>query len=523
MPVAVAAIFAISAAYQQEIVLQLSLTTWKQLRLVLPYTIQIGIWLSLAYLVTRIADVTIWDQVARQVAVPKLLRDVTKVVIYCLALSGIVGVVFKKPITPFWAMSGAVSIVIGLALRNVIVDLFMGLAMNFDRPFEIGHYIMIPTGPSGRVVELNWRTTRIITAEGNLIVIPNGKLGELTVTNFSRPDATSEMEFVVTLDSAVPAERALRVLTAGAMSVAGTNGVLEEPRPKTRIKSFTGVGVEYKVKYSIDPRLGGPGKARHAVMCAVLDQLHYAGLHLAVNKQEMITGRQHAPHQDPTSMLDRATLLARTDIFQNLDATAREHLAVRMQQRIVPGGEVVIQAGDAGNSMFVIFEGLLHASVPGHDGLSTVRVGSLGAGSFFGEISALTGEPRSATVTAACDSLIFEIQKDAFASLIATRPDVLQVLGDAIAARRTRTADALAKADAAQVAAEHRSFTRQLIDKMKGFFRIGHVIESPELAPPRATPLSLQVVTDADDPPPESPVSAPETIGTRVVPVYRQH
>lgn len=509
MPFAFVALFTIAAVYQQQIFVEFGLTTWHQLQVVLPYAIQIGIWLSMAYLVTRIFDVTVWDQLARRVPVPKLLRDVTRAVVYALAISGIVGVVFRKPIGPFWAASGAAGIIIGLALRNVIVDVFMGLAMNFDRPFEIGHYIQLSTGATGKVVELNWRTTRIVTAEGNLVVIPNGKLGEQTVTNFSRPAETSEREFIVSLDAAVPAERVLRVLTAGAMSVAGTNGVLEEPAPKARIAGFTGIGVDYKVKYWIDPRQAGPGKARHAVMHAVLDQLHHAGLHLAVNKQEVINGPELARHQDPASIDDRATLLARTDIFKELDHVAREHLARRMEQRTVRTGESVVQAGQPGDSMFVIFEGLLHAFVPSHDATHLVRVGHLGAGSFFGEISALTGEPRTATVTAACDSLIFEIPKDAFASLVASRPDVLHILSEAIAERRGRTAAALAEEDAAQDAAERRSFARQLVDRMMGFFRIGAVANAR-----RGTPVSLLTLeqggTASGVAAPASPLAQPE-------------
>jgi len=508
MPVAVVALFAISAMYEQQIFLQLGLATYQQLRSIVPYTIQIGIWLSMAYLVTRIADVTIWDPIGRRVAVPKLLRDVTRVIVYSLAISGIVSVVFKKDVSPLWTATGATGIVLGLALRNVIVDVFMGLTMNFDRPFEIGDYIQVANGPTGKVVELNWRTTRILTSDANLAVIPNGKLGDLTVINLSRPNRTFEAEFVVTLDSSVPADRAVRVLTAAAMSVAGLDGVLEEPAPKARIKGFTGVGVEYKVKYFVDPRLGGPGKARHAVMRSVLDQLHHAGLHLAVNKQEMITGSVRARHQDPSSIADRATLLERTDIFATLDPKAREHLAVRMQQRVVAAGERVVGAGEPGASMYVIFEGLLHAEVPSTDGKSTVRVGRLGAGSFFGEFSALTGEPRSASVTAACESLLFEIQKDAFASLVATNPDVLEILTHAIVARRSRTADALAHSDAAGANAEDQSFARQLIAKMRSFFRIGADMLG------RMTPRSGGAVPDsasvaAPDGAPELPQPTP--------------
>lgn len=472
-PAALVALFIVARIYQNEIFVQLGLTAWKQVQATLPYVIQVGVWLSFAYLLARVIDLLVWDQVARRVPVPRLLRDVTRLVVFALAVSGIVKVVFRQDVGPFWAASGVVGLVIGLALRNVIVDVFMGLALNFDRPFEIGHFIRLSDGASGKVVELNWRTTRILTAEGNLVIVPNGKLGELTVTNFSKPAEISEMEFVVSLDYAVPSDRAVRVLTAAAMNVAGTNGVLEDPAPKTRIKGFTDAGVDYKVKYFIDPRLGGPGKARHAVMQSVLDQLHYAGLSVATTKREIITGLEHAPALDSTSIADRVTLLSRTDLFRNLEPAGREHLALRMRPIVVKAGEAVVHANDSGDSMFVIFEGLLHAQVPSNDRQSIVRVGKLGAGSFFGEISALTGDPRSATVTAASDSLIFEIQKEAFASLIATQPDVVQTLAEAIAARRSRTAAALADADLAQIAAEDRSFARQIIDRMKSFFRVG--------------------------------------------------
>ena len=65
---------------------------------------------------------------------------------YGLAVTGIVGVVFGKPIGPFWAASGAGAVVIGLALRNVILDIFIGLAINFDRAFEIGLIVGIFLG-----------------------------------------------------------------------------------------------------------------------------------------------------------------------------------------------------------------------------------------------------------------------------------------------------------------------------------------------------------------------------------------
>lgn len=191
IPLAVIGFLMLLAGYQQQILSRLDFAALAPLRATLPHLISSGIWLAVAYLVNRIVGLVLWDPIHSRVPVPRLLRDVTALLIYLLAITGIVGVVFDKPIGPFWAASGVGAIVLGLALRNVILDVFIGLAVNFDRPFEIGDYIQLgigPTaGPTGRVMELNWRTTRLLNGEGNLVVIPNGRLSELIVTNFSRP------------------------------------------------------------------------------------------------------------------------------------------------------------------------------------------------------------------------------------------------------------------------------------------------------------------------------------------------
>src|SRR5581483_3474157 len=171
-------------------------------------------------------------------------------------------------------------------------------AVNFDRAFQIGDIITLAGGPTGRVIELNWRTTRLLTNAGSTVVIPNGKLGEMIVTNLSRPDPSGECELSIFLDFEVPADRALRVLNAAARSVVGRAGILETPAPSARIRGIGLQGVEYKIKYGQNPRLSGPGgtpsddlkapsRAEHEVWRAVLDQLNRAGFQPATPKQDV--------------------------------------------------------------------------------------------------------------------------------------------------------------------------------------------------------------------------------------------
>lgn len=476
VPLLVVGLFLIAAFYEQEIVVRLGVATAAQLRTVLPYLLHTGIWLSFAYLLNRLVGIVLWDPLNRRVPIPRLLRDVTAVLIYLLAITGIVGVVFDKPIGPFWAASGAGALIIGLALRNVILDIFIGLAVNFDRPFEIGDFIQVATsatgGPAGRVIELNWRTTRLVTAEGNMIIVPNGKLGDMIVTNFSKPAPVSEFEMSVFVDFDVPSDRALRVLNAAVRSVAGGTGILDDPMPKARIRGVSPQGVEYKIKYFLDPRKAGPGKARHEVWRAVLDQLHRAGLQPAMPKQDVFHAERPARHLDARSAEDRVALLSRVELFQGLTIEERTQLSGQMRERIFMEGEIVIRGGDAGDSMFILREGLLNVMIAHKSDHPETRVARIQAGMFFGEMSALTGEARSATIVAATDAAAFEITKDDIGVLVRQRPEVAEVIGQAVAARKMRNSEAASRAGTVVGAAEEKSFAAQVVGRMLAFFGV---------------------------------------------------
>jgi len=481
--------FVVAYIYQHELLVRLGVATVAQFQLFFPYVLGIGIWLSLAYLINRILGVAVWEPLNRRVPVPRLVRDVVALVIYGLAVTGIVGVVFNKPVGPFWAASGAGAIIIGLALRNVILDIFIGLAVNFDRAFEIGDIIMLAGGPTGRVVELNWRTTRLLTSEGNLVVIPNGKLGELIVTNYSRPEPCSEFELSVFLDFDVPAERAIRVLGAAVHSVAGKAGIVEEPAPGVRVRGISLQGVEYKIKFHQDPRKAGPNgtpgdplkapsRALHEVWTAVLDQLNHAGFQPATPKQDVFHAARPQRQLDTHSLEDRVALLARVELFEGLTVEERTELSSQMRQRLFQAGETVIQLGDHGDSMFVLCEGLLEVRIALRTGQAESRVARLQAGMFFGEMSALTGEPRSALVVAVTDALVFEISKDQLAALVQRRHEVAEMLAQVVTARKLRNSEAVAKAGAVPLTVEKKSLTAQLVGRMLAYFGL-----KPKTAP----------------------------------------
>lgn len=419
-----------------------------------PYVLGVGAWLSAAFLLNRLVNVFLWETLFTKLTgaqAPRLLTQLSGALVFFVAGLGIVGIVFNQSLTGVLAASGAMGIVVGLALQTMIRDVFSGVALNIERPFHIGDHIAVFErgfqSVSGRVEEVNWRSTRLLTPEGNLQVVPNSVLGMAVITNQSRPAPASEFELTVAFDFGVESSRVLRILDAALKDAVQSGGPLADPAPRAQIAAIDQHGVRYKVLFHSDGRNGGIGKIRHMVLDHVLHHLQKAGLTPAYPKQDTYS----APM--PERLLDHFShgpqLLARISLFRGLTEAERNRLAKSMVLRNYHAGEVVIRHGDVGGSMFVLVEGLLEVLVPKKDSESQHRVGKVRPGEFFGEMSLLTGLPRSATVLAVTTAVAFEIAKEHVAPLLESRPSVAETLSTMAAERQVAMANTSVQSDAA--------------------------------------------------------------------------
>ena len=150
------------------------------------------------------------------------------------------------------AASGVFGLVFGMAIRELILDTFTGLALNLDRPIRIGDDIQLHRAGDatieGRVLEISWRTARILDRNGNVVVVANSRLAGYTITNFSMPQLHARTVLTLTLDHAVPPDRGLRILTAAALDGQQGHVLPDAPPPRTLIGAITPHGVEYMVE-----------------------------------------------------------------------------------------------------------------------------------------------------------------------------------------------------------------------------------------------------------------------------------
>ncbi len=405
------------------------------------YGVQIGVWLSAALLLNRVIELVFWDGFVGALSgrkVPRLPKDVTALTLFLLAGVGVTATVFEKSITGILATSGIASIIIGLALRNIILDMFIGLAIHVERPFKIGDWIQVhrnrrETHIIAVVIEINWRTTRLRTTENNMIVVPNNVIGTSILTNYMEPKPHFRIDLPFLIDFEVSSDRASRVLQAGIMAVAGENGILEKPEPEVRLKESTLEGQQYEVRFFILPVHISPNESKDVVNRSVLEHLKRSGISPAQPKEEIYISRHQKRNLDTGQDKDIYELLSRTELFRNLSIDELMQVFSGMKRRELHKGDALYRQGEKGDTMFLLLEGLLNSSIHVQGSEEPAKVESIMAGSHFGEETVMLGTQRPSTMRAATDAIVYEIAKDQMKEILIRRGDLLSMLNEDIA------------------------------------------------------------------------------------------
>ncbi len=211
----------------------------------------------------------------------RLFADLASGLIYVLAFVGIVGTVFKEPVSTFLATSGVLAIVLGLALQNTLGDVFAGLAINIERPFGAGDWITLADQTSGQVMQVNWRATRLRTWSHDMVVIPNSVVSKAIVTNHSRPKGPHRCIIRLKVDFSVAPSRVIDALKAGAL---GCPDVAHGTVPQAYARGFSDSLVDYELAFAIDS-FALSFDATSTMLGRVADAFH--GLGIAIGPSAM--------------------------------------------------------------------------------------------------------------------------------------------------------------------------------------------------------------------------------------------
>lgn len=143
--------------------------------------------------------------------------------------------VLEISITPLITALGVGGLAIALALKDTLENLFAGIHILMEKSIRVGDFIRLETGQEGYVEDITWRTARIRMLPNNMVVIPNSKLSQSTVTNYYLPEKRMSLLIPIGVSYSSDPEKVENILVAETKKAVGEiPGLLGEPEPFVR-------------------------------------------------------------------------------------------------------------------------------------------------------------------------------------------------------------------------------------------------------------------------------------------------
>ncbi len=426
------------------------------------HILKIVLWMTLIITLVRFITYLIFGtafRTAAQSEISSLLKTVLSIVIYIVAFF----IVFQSQypsvqLAPLFTGSAILGIVVGLALQDTLGNLFAGIALQADQPFQVGDVVSISNRGSGVVESVSWRGVKIRTFQNKLLVIANAVLGKETIEVAPHDNLNARIVYFSTLYTASPAKTAQVVREATRQ----VENVSQKIRPIVRIRNLGESGVEWEVKYWIEDYT-----KYNDTDALVRQRIWY------VFQRENIDFAYPARtiHMEPRpvetpfdELVDTISeRLSKVPIFAPLSDEETDRLAEASTARVFAPGEAIVRMGQEGRSMFVIVRGAVNVQVPENGIPKTIN--TLRENDFFGEMSLLTGEPRSANVVAAEETEVLQIRKDAVKPIFEGNPELVRSIGEIVEERRE-----LLKVQAILEIEKSRDTDRGILGSIKRFF-----------------------------------------------------
>ncbi|WP_394347378.1 mechanosensitive ion channel family protein [Ulvibacter antarcticus] len=183
------------------------------------------------------------------ISVFKFIKYITYVIVVfaTLSLAGI-------NVTPFLAASAALLVGLGLALQELFQDIIGGIFIILDKSLLVGDIVEI-NGKVGRVIEIKLRTTRAITRDDKIVIIPNHKFITETIYNYTQNHRTTRESVSVGVAYGSDTEKVKNLLLK---SVENQKGVLKSPKPFVLFEDFGDSSLNFSVLFFVNDSFADP-------------------------------------------------------------------------------------------------------------------------------------------------------------------------------------------------------------------------------------------------------------------------
>jgi small-conductance mechanosensitive channel/CRP-like cAMP-binding protein len=360
----------------------------------------------------------------------RLFPDLTAAAIYASAVLVVLISVLALPIGGLLATSGVLAIVLGLALQNTLADVFAGIAFGIEAPFNVGDRISLGDKTEGTVVQMNWRSIRILTDGDDVAIVPNSVVAKSDIVNRSSPTRVRSAFIELACPAASTPEEVIDTLKQATLLCPTILAVPASSAVLTRLGTRKG---RYRVSFSVADT-EHLSSTKDQLLRHARRQLYYSGLYFP-----RTTG---ADRRSNTVL----PILEDITLFEALGAEQIAELAAHLKPRSLAPGEVLFAQGGTESTLYIVAAGILQVSQQSNN--SVQQIGFIGGGEYIGEVSLLTGAPYAATATARTHCKLYGVDCNVIKPMLAANSDLyaefdrsarrgLAILNRAVAVRAT--------------------------------------------------------------------------------------
>lgn len=339
----------------------------------------------------------------KNLEVPHLIRNIIVVLAFSISFLMILKNFFNVNLTSLLTTSAILSAVIGLAVQDTLTTFIAGLVLTSDKSIELGDTVIIQD-IIGKVIDTNWRSTKLQKAGGGMVSIPNNLiLKEITINYLKKSNIIITIKVSASYND--PPNKVKKLL----LRVAFKNpSVLRDPEPFVIITGFGESSVNYELKVCIFEEYLRRIIIETELYSSIWYTFRREGIKIPYSIREILTPNDLK--ESPSEILK--SYFQNVEFFKTLKNEDLEKLQQITKIKTYGKDEFIFLQNDPGDSFFIIKSGKVCVV------LEDKELACLSEGDFFGEMSLLTGNPRNASVKATEDTEVLVIKKDEFKGLI---------------------------------------------------------------------------------------------------------
>ena len=403
--------------------------------------------------------------------IPRILNEF----VFALALIGYaiyrlnaVGVNLAGLITTSAVVTGALA----FSAQETLGNLWGGIAIQLEKTCRIGDWVRIDT-VTGQVVSIRWRYMAIATITNETIVIPNSTVMKNRITVVARRGEERtpwrrHVPFEVEFEH--PPARVIAQVERE-LAHAQIPFVTQRPSPAVACVAFKDSGIEYEVAYDLTDAAEywiTDSRIRAHIYAALMRQ----GLVISFPRRIVEVRHDQRRGSLQREIDHRISTLATMDLLASLTDAERAALARELKTSPYVAGERIFEAGDPADSLYLLAQGRVEIVRERTKG-GPVKLATLDAPGYFGEMGLLLGQPRIATVVAVDAALCYRLDKHGVDAIIRSRPALAETFARVLTERQAAN-DATLQALDAEARAQHTvSRTRELVRRIQQFFGLG--------------------------------------------------